>query len=135
MIWWWKSVFSGTIIMVLALYLFKDIFLEIETVAFTALIFYQYVMTISELHSLHIVMIISNIGSAIVYIATIYLFPDQLLVSKMNGIFFIYVTIIVLCSWLPLFICKLILKRVDPSDFEKIMKNVKRNKINTRIFN
>jgi phospholipid-translocating ATPase len=39
--------------MILAIYLFKNIFLEIETVAFTALIFTEYAMTISEVSFIH----------------------------------------------------------------------------------
>lgn len=79
-------------------------------------------------------MIISNIGSAIIYVGTLYLFPEQLLVSSINWAFIGYVLAIVALSWLPLYIVKLVLKRLDPSDYEKIMKNVKRKKINTRIF-
>lgn len=79
-------------------------------------------------------MILSNFGSAILYILTIYLFPKQLLVSAMTPKFFIYVLIIVVVSWGPLYILKLILRKLDPTDFEKIMKNVKRDKINTKIF-
>jgi hypothetical protein len=52
----------------------------------------------------------------------------------MTGKFFVFVIIIVLASWGPLYVVKLILKYADPSDFEKIMKNVKRDKINTKIF-
>lgn len=76
-------------------------------------------------------MIISNVLSAIIYIVTLFIFPEQLLVSKMDGHFFLCVFVIVLFSWGPLFITKLILQFVDPSDFEKIMKNVKRKKIMT----
>lgn len=79
-------------------------------------------------------MILSNIGSAVFYVLTIYLFPKQLLVSAMTPGFFLFVILIVLASWGPPFIVKLILRKADPSDFEKIMKNVKRDKINTKIF-
>lgn len=48
MVWCWKSIFQGVVIMVLALVLFKNIFLEIETVAFTAMMFNQYALTLSS---------------------------------------------------------------------------------------
>ncbi|CAD8189038.1 unnamed protein product [Paramecium pentaurelia] len=134
MVWVWKSIFQGVIIMILALVMFKNIFLEIETVAFTALIFNQYALTLSELHSLHIVMIISNVASAVIYILSIMWFPNQLLVSAMTFQFFFYVIVIVLVSWSPCFIAQKILKKYDPSDYEKIMANVKRELINTKIF-
>jgi len=50
-------------------------FMDIETVAFTSLIFLEYLLTLSELHTLHVVMIFSTVGSAITYLATIYLLP------------------------------------------------------------
>lgn len=62
-------------------------------------------------------MIISNISSALVYIATIYLFPEQLSIVYMDAKFFFYVIIIVGVSWLPLFIAKLILRKTNPSDY------------------
>jgi len=55
-------------------------------------------------------------------------------VAEINAKFIFYVLTIVVVSWLPLFIVKLLLKKLDPSDFEKLMKNVKRRKINTKIF-
>ena len=87
----------------LSLILFKDLFMEIETVAFTSLIFLEYLLTLTQLHSLHVVMIISNIGSAITYLLTIYLMPKVLVVSKLSGEFFLTLLIIVLASWLPLY--------------------------------
>jgi phospholipid-translocating ATPase len=71
-------------------------------------------------------MIISNVASAIVYVGVIFAFPKQLLVSAMTPKFFAYVILIVMVSWLPLYLHKLLMKRLDPSDYEKIMKNVKR---------
>lgn len=117
LLWWWKAIYAGTAIMILALVLFKNIYLEIETVAFTALIFYQYVMTLTELNSIHIVMIVSNVGSALVYLLVLYLFPNQLLVSKMDGQFFLFVFVIIILSWVPLYIVQLIMQYCNPSDY------------------
>jgi hypothetical protein len=52
----------------------------------------------------------------------------------MNGAFFLSVLIIVMFSWGPIFLTQLILGYIDPSDYQKIMKNVKRKKINTNLF-
>ena len=41
------------------------------------------------------------------------------------------ILVIVLASWLPLFLFRIIKKYLDPSDFEKIMKTVKRKRIGT----
>jgi phospholipid-translocating ATPase len=51
MIWVWKAIYQGVVIILLSLALFKNIFLELETVCFTALIFTEYVMTLTEVCS------------------------------------------------------------------------------------
>jgi hypothetical protein len=79
-------------------------------------------------------MIITNLLSAAFYIATIALFPEELVVSYMNATFFLAVLFIVAFSWGPLFLIQLVLGYLDPSDYQKIMKNVKRKKINTNLF-
>jgi phospholipid-translocating ATPase len=48
LIWVWKSIYQGVIIIVMSIFLFKNIFIQLETVAFTALIFTEYAMTLSE---------------------------------------------------------------------------------------
>jgi hypothetical protein len=79
-------------------------------------------------------MIITNFLSAGFYIATVALFPQELNVSYMDANFFLSVLIIVAFSWAPLYLSQLILGYIDPSDYQKIMKNVKRKKINTTLF-
>lgn len=69
-------------------------------------------------------MIISNVASALFYILTLFLFPQQLLVSSLDLQFFIYVFLIVMASWLPCYMVQELLRKLDPSDFEKIMANV-----------
>jgi hypothetical protein len=36
-------------------------------------------------------------------------------------------------SWVPPFVFKYIMKKIDPSDFEKVMKHTKTQKINFKI--
>lgn len=51
-IWVWKAVYQGVMIICMAIVLFKDIFIELETVAFTSLIFTEYAMTLSEVYGI-----------------------------------------------------------------------------------
>ena len=72
--------------MILSIALFKNIFISMETVAFTSLIFTEYAMILSEveiwlnylgkLNSVHIIMIITNILSTAVYLLAIFIFPE-----------------------------------------------------------
>ncbi len=71
-------------------------------------------------------MIVSDILSAFFYIGTIWILPYYLQVCDLNDEFFFWVFVIVIINWAPIFMVKFIMKRRDPSDFQKIMKHVKR---------
>lgn len=49
--WVWKATYQGSLIIILSLLLIKDIFLTMETVAFTSLILTEYVMIMGEVKS------------------------------------------------------------------------------------
>jgi hypothetical protein len=67
-----------------------------------------------------------------VYMAAILLFPNTLLVSDISWDMIGRIVIIVfLLSWGPLFLLTFLLRKIYPSDFQKIMKNVKKKVINT----
>ncbi|CAD8045734.1 unnamed protein product [Paramecium sonneborni] len=136
MIWCWKATYQGAIIMILAQLLYKNVFLYIETAAFTSLIITEYCMIFSELNSLHIVMFISTIGSTIFYVLTMVLIPETLVVAEvLNGTFWMNTFIILLFSWLPIFLCQWFVRIKQPNDYEKIMKQVKgKKKIKTNLF-
>lgn len=79
---------------------------------------------------MHIVMIIANLLSLFLYILVMLCFPSHLIISRLDWTFFLWVLLILVVSWVPLYVAKKILKIVDPSDSEKLMKNVQRDMIN-----
>ena len=66
--------------------------------------------------------IICNVLSLLIYILTIKLFPMQLMLADMHWSFLGWIFIILFISWGPLYVMKLLLRAIDPSDFEKLMK-------------
>ena len=50
--WVWKATYQGSLIIILSLLLIKDIFLTMETIAFTSLILTEYVMIMGEVKNL-----------------------------------------------------------------------------------
>lgn len=76
-------------------------------------------------------MIISNLLSVVIYLLTLILFPHHLMISELDAKFFGWVILILIMSWLPLYLIRRILKLVDPSDYEKLMEHVSRETINT----
>ena len=53
MIWFWKSTFQGSVIIMLSLYLFDNTFLEIVTITFTALIIIEFLNIYSTITTWH----------------------------------------------------------------------------------
>lgn len=53
--------------------------------------------------------------------------------SKIDLGFILKLALITTISWLPPFVFKKIMKRIDPSDYEKVMMYKKTDRINYRI--
>lgn len=64
--------------MLLTIAFFENSYLLVETITFTAMIFTEYLLSLSELNRLHIVTIGSNLLSILVYI---------LILTTMRGLF------------------------------------------------
>ncbi|KAM3127182.1 hypothetical protein pb186bvf_020701 [Paramecium bursaria] len=134
LIWCWKATYQGVVIMILSQIMYKNIFLIVQTVAFTALILTEYCMIFSELNTIHLFQILTTVLSTIIYILTLWLFPELLTVSEIGWILLLNSIIIVLISWLPIFLVQIIMRKLYPDDFEKIMKSVKRKRIRVDLF-
>jgi hypothetical protein len=55
------------------------------------------------------------------------------MVITMTWTFTGWVLVIMLISWCPLFLARVVMNYLDPSDFEKLMRNVKRDRIRVDI--
>ena len=120
--------------MLLSLMFFDTSFLEIETLCFTSLILVEYMLTISELNRLHIISIAATVISLIIYIFILLVLRNLFDIGDIWKFEYLYkIFAIVMISWFPLFLFQVIKKKVDPSDYEKIMKTVPRGIINTKI--
>ncbi len=63
--------------MILSILMFDLVFLNIETIVFTCLIITEYLLTLSELDTLHILTVTSTVASLFIY-AFIVLFMQDL---------------------------------------------------------
>ncbi len=68
--------------------------------------------------------VVALVGTAAVYFLSIIFFKTYIDVDAINMDFMKSIGVIVIASWLPLHILKLILKRYDPTDFEKITRKI-----------
>jgi hypothetical protein len=79
-------------------------------------------------------MIVSIICSVGIYSLTLLYLKNYIIISEWDADFVFKLCIIVAVCWFPPFIFRIIKKKIDPNDFEKIMKNKKDNfKINFKL--
>ena len=129
-LWWiFKSIFQSAIIMFGALLVFKnEIFLNIVTVTFTALIYLEILNVYMEINKFHWFMIFGLIATFIVYTSTIILLPNVLTVSILNFKNLLLIGVLSVVAWAPFFIVSKIQKWFFPQATEKLSKD-KNNKI------
>ena len=98
---------------------------QLETIAFTALIFLEYFLCLSELNKWIPAQFYAVLGSLVLYVLILAvpwlqrLFEiNRILYWKDMGLTFA----IVLISWVPVWLFQLVRRRVSPSDYEKVMR-------------
>ena len=119
--WCVKSMYQGSVIMIGAILLFEDNFVNIVSITFTTLIFIEILNVYLEVHKLHIVMIVSFISTVIVYLVTMvalrttfdvgYIFE----VSAMEKI-----SILTVLCWLPFYLINIFHKIYFPEVHERV---------------
>lgn len=127
--WIWRSLYQATIIILLSLHNFDNAFLKIVTITFSCLILTEFLNLYTVLNRLHIFMIISQLISVLLYFISIATLRTVLDVSYITWMFLLKVTVITAISFIPLYVITIVRRRVNPTDFEKVMMNVKRDKI------
>ncbi len=73
--WLLISLYQGTIIILLAIWLFENQFIHVVAITFTSLIFNELLMVAMEITTWHRWMVYSEIITVIVYIAYMYFLP------------------------------------------------------------
>lgn len=111
--------------MFLGFWLFEESVVQIVTITFTSLIILELLNIYTELTSFNLIVFISQILTFIIYILSIVFLKDQIDVAAIDVTFLERVGIIVLVAWGPIQIMKFVRKRLDPTENEKIMKNIK----------
>jgi phospholipid-translocating ATPase len=125
LIWLWKSIYQGGVIMFLSFTLFENTFIDIVTITFTALIIIELLNVYTTLTRVNKIVLLAQIFTFAIYIASIIIFRQYIDVSAMDWSFAKKVTLIVLLSWGPMHIFKLLRQKYDPTENEKIMKEIK----------
>nr|XP_018266345.1 phospholipid-translocating ATPase [Kwoniella dejecticola CBS 10117]OBR88503.1 phospholipid-translocating ATPase [Kwoniella dejecticola CBS 10117] len=119
--WLMISVYQGGIIMLLSLLLFESEFLHIVAISFSALVINELIMVALEVTTWHSYMILSELGTAIVYFGSMAILPAYFDLSfVLSKQFVSKVAIIVAFSSFPLYMIKAIHRRFNPAAYAKV---------------
>ncbi|KAH9956708.1 phospholipid-translocating P-type ATPase [Russula dissimulans] len=120
-IWLMISVYQGAAIMIIALVLFENEFLNVVAITFTALIVNELIMVALEITIWHVYMIISEVVTLCIYAFSMIFLTEYFDLSFVVSLQFGWkVAVIIAVSALPLWIIKLIKSRIAPESTTKL---------------
>ena len=121
-LWWvFKSTFQSGIIMFGAILVFKnELFLNIVTVTFTALIYLEILNVYMEINKFHWFMSVSLAATFLIYTLTIFLLPSVLTVSVLSFKNLVLIACLSVVAWAPFFIVSKIQKIFFPQTTERL---------------
>ena len=121
MVWVTKSIYQGSMIIILTILIFNESFItNIVTVSFTSLIFIELLNIITTVKKIKCKIVTSVLLSLICYIISILLFKDYINTSAITGIFILKVIAITAATWLPPFILIKISDCIYPDPLKKM---------------
>ena len=130
-LWWvFKSIFQSAVIMFGCIIAFEsDLFLNIVTYTFTALIYLELLNVYMEINKYHWFMLVGLGSTFIVYTLTILLLPEVFTVSVLSLKNLLLILALSAVAWAPFFILNKIKKFFFPQTIEKLNQE-KNNLIN-----
>ncbi|KAG1146885.1 hypothetical protein G6F37_005178 [Rhizopus arrhizus] len=119
--WLLISVYQGGAIMVLSILLFEDEFIHIVAISFTALICNELLMVALEINTWHKLMVLAEVITVLVYFGSMWLLPTYFDMSFiLTGRFIWKVAVITAVSSCPLYIVKIIKRKIAPPSYTKL---------------
>ena len=124
-LWWlFKSIYQSAVIMFGSVFMFEEnIFLNIVTVSFTALIYLEILNVYMEINKFHKFMIFALLSTFLVYTLTLFLLPSYLDVYILDLLTLFKILILALIAWAPFFCVSKLKKIFFPETIEKLNKS------------
>ncbi|XP_052232597.1 probable phospholipid-transporting ATPase IIB [Dreissena polymorpha] len=120
-LWVLISLYQGGIIMYGAFLLFEDDFIHVVAITFTSLILTELIMVALTIRTWHWLMVIAELGSLVVYIASLVVlrnYFDPIFLGTWS--FFWKFLVITAVSCIPLYIAKFLRKKFSPPVYAKL---------------
>ena len=122
LIWTAQSLYQGAVVMLFAIYLFEDSFVNIMIINFSALMLIELLNLYTELKKPIFLTIICLFLSFIVYVTSIWVFRYSFDLTSIDFDFVAKVIGIAALAWLPIHIIKKVFERLNPSEASKIQQ-------------
>jgi len=119
--WVWKSIYQGAVIMLVSILLFESSFINIVAITFTSLIFSELLNVASEIHSWHYLMVVAEAVTIFIYVLSLFALKgyfDTMFI--MTWTFLWKVCVIVLASWGPPHVFKMVRRIIRPPQYSKL---------------
>jgi phospholipid-translocating ATPase len=125
LVWMWKAIFQGAVIILMSFKFFENTYLEIITISFTALILVEYLTIVTIVRTWHPAMVIGILASLFIYILFLTFLKGVFLLSSLSFEDYAKILFLVICGWLPLHLVYLIQRHCFPSPIDKIIREAK----------
>jgi len=122
-IWVAQSLYQGFVVMVFALFLFTDSFVNIIIINFSALILIELLNLYTELKRPNYLIYLCLILSFVFYAASILLFKEYFDLTIIDMQFMWKIVLITAIAWIPVHGAKYVVEKFDPSDAAKVESN------------
>jgi len=121
LIWCFKSIYQGSVIMLGTILMFENVYINIVSITFTALFLAEILNVYLELHKFHWFMLFSFLSTLAVYFLSMIFFQNYFNVSYIFawGCLWRIITITVL-SWFPFWLISFLYHRYFPETHEKV---------------
>ncbi|PFH33753.1 cation-transporting atpase family protein [Besnoitia besnoiti] len=119
--WVWKSIYQAAVVMMGAIALFENSFMNIVSITFTALILAELLNVASEIQTWHPLMIASEICTVTIYIFSMFILRSYFDIAFiMTLAFWAKVSAVTLVCWVPIQVFKAVKKTLQPPQHAKL---------------
>jgi len=120
--WVFKAIYQGSVIMLLAIWLFEKSFVNIVAITFTSLVLTELLMVALEVHTWHRMMIYAEIFTVVMYFASMVILRTYFDISFLATWAFVWkVVVITLVSCVPVSIGKFLHRKFAPPAYVKLV--------------
>ena len=121
LIWSFKSIYQGAVIMLGAILLFENVYINVVSITFSALFLAEMLNVYLELNKFHWFMLISFILTILIYVLSMVLFQNYLNVAYIFAWECLWrILIITFLSWFPFWLISFLYRRYFPETHEKV---------------